>query len=244
MIMSILSTESNRVSAVEKSTVATAVSEAQAAGTQATQQAEAVAGSLTSQSIAASLTSAGGSGLPSAMITNQSQTSMFALSNQSQSNGPSSFVLRATQSMQVTESVALYSAQGAGVSASYSLQAPSKGAAEPDAPQNESVKFGGRSVLNDSLEARTFLQQTAQEQRTETVNKSAQPNELAGGVDIASMAKHPAGYQNYSFTLTDAQFYAPKEIYKNQNNVDNARALRQLSSDQLHQQLIQQQYRR
>jgi hypothetical protein len=88
------------------------------------------------------------------------------------------------------------------------------------------------------------LQQTAQEQRTETVNKSAQPNELAGGVDIASIAKQPAGYQNYSFTLTDAQFYSPKEIYKNQNNVDNARALRQLSSDQLHQQLIQQQYRR
>ena len=42
--------------------------------------------------------------------------------------------------------------------------------------------------------------------------------------------------------LTDANFYAPKEIYRNQRTVDNARALRQLASDRLHQQMVDQQY--
>jgi hypothetical protein len=42
--------------------------------------------------------------------------------------------------------------------------------------------------------------------------------------------------------LTDVAFYAPKEIYRNQKNVDNARALRQLASDRLHQQMVDQQY--
>ena len=112
-----------------------------------------------------------------------------------------------------------------------------------DRPQSDSIKPGSRSVLNDSIEARP-LQQVAQPRQIDAVNKNAQSNELAGGVDIAAINKQPVGFQNYSFMLTDAQFYAPREIYRNQINVDNARALRQLSSDRLHQQLIEQQYRR
>jgi hypothetical protein len=66
---------------------------------------------------------------------------------------------------------------------------------------------------------------------------------LAGGVDIARMATQPAGYQAYSMMMPDVAFYAPKEIYKNQVNVDNARVLRQLSSDKLHQDLVNLQYK-
>ncbi len=43
--------------------------------------------------------------------------------------------------------------------------------------------------------------------------------------------------------LADAPFYAPKEIYRNQVNVDNVRVLRQLSSDKLHQDLVNLQYK-
>ena len=243
MIMSILSTESNRVGSVEKSAVAAAVADAQTAGAQATQQAESVAGSLTSQSIAASLTSAGGSGLPSAMITNQSQSSIFSLNTQSQSVALNSTMLRISAQSSTTESASVLASVSSSA-ISYNLSAPDRLSTETETPQTEGVKFGGRSVLNDSIESRTFLQQSVQEQKIDAVNKNTQPNELAGGVDIANMAKQPAGFQNYSFTLTDAQFYAPKEVYKNQINVDNARALRQLSSDQLHKQLIEQQYRR
>jgi hypothetical protein len=45
-------------------------------------------------------------------------------------------------------------------------------------------------------------------------------------------------------SMRDGQFYAPKEIYKGQRTVDNARAERFLNgkSDVLHQMMIEQQY--
>ena len=116
---------------------------------------------------------------------------------------------------------------------------------EPDStPHTEGIKVGGRSVLNDAIEQRPMmLNANTQEQKTDAVNKNVQPNELAGGVDITRMATQPAGYQAYSFALADAPFYAPKEIYRNQVNVDNVRVLRQLSSDKLHQDLVNLQYK-
>jgi hypothetical protein len=42
--------------------------------------------------------------------------------------------------------------------------------------------------------------------------------------------------------MQDAQFYASKEIYRGQRNVDNARALRGLGTDRLHRQMVEQQY--
>jgi hypothetical protein len=59
------------------------------------------------------------------------------------------------------------------------------------------------------------------------------------------MATTPVGYNQYlNLVIADAAFYAPKEIYKGQRNVDNVRALRQMSSDRLHQEMVNQQYRR
>jgi hypothetical protein len=37
-------------------------------------------------------------------------------------------------------------------------------------------------------------------------------------------------------------FYAPKEVYKNQRNVDNQRALRTLTSDSKHREMVEMQY--
>jgi len=147
-----------------------------------------------------------------------------------------------TQSSSTAETVSALSTISSGT-VSVGLSAPARASVEVELPQSEGIKPGERSVLNDSIETRP-LQQVTQERQTDAVNKNAQSNELAGGVDIAAISRQPVGFQNYSFVLTDAQFYAPKEIYRNQINVDNARALRQLSSDRLHQQLIEQQYRR
>jgi hypothetical protein len=244
MIMNILNTESSRVGAVERSAVAVAVAGAEAAGAQATQQAEAVSGSLTSQSIAASLTSSSGTGLSTAIFANQSQSSIFSLMDQSQSAALNAAVLRlSTQSSSTAETVSALSTISSGA-VSVSLSAPARASVEVEMPQFEGIKFGDRSVLNDSIESRPLQQPATQERQIDAVNKNAQANELAGGVDIAAINKQPVGFQNYSFMLTDAQFYVPREIYRNQINVDNARALRQLSSDRLHQQLIEQQYRR
>jgi hypothetical protein len=129
----------------------------------------------------------------------------------------------------------------------YSLQAPpGLNNKQPDVevPQNEGIKVGGRSALNDAIEQRPMLQNNnIQEQKTETVNRNVQPTELAGGVDLARMATQPQGYQAYSMAMPDVAFYAPREIYRNQVNVDNVRVLRQLSSDRLHQDLVNLQYK-
>ena len=78
-----------------------------------------------------------------------------------------------------------------------------------------------------------------------TVNRNVQPNQAAGESDISSYTASPAGFDAYTqLALRDGAFYKPYEVYKGQVNVDNARALRQLSSDRLHQQLIDQQYNR
>jgi hypothetical protein len=134
-----------------------------------------------------------------------------------------------------------------GSSEMYSLQSPQgRNATSPEieVPQNEGVKMGTRSVLNDAIEERPIVQNTnTQEQKTESVNRNVQPNELAGNVDIARMATQPQGYQAYSMMMPDVAFYAPKEIYKNQVNVDNVRLLRGLGSDRLHQEMVNQQYK-
>jgi hypothetical protein len=81
--------------------------------------------------------------------------------------------------------------------------------------------------------------------QTAAVKSNVQDNDAAAGAPtIASLAVVPVGFSVYSVALADAAFYAPKEIYRNQRTVDNLRALRQLSSDSLHQQMVDQQYRR
>ena len=76
-----------------------------------------------------------------------------------------------------------------------------------------------------------------------SVNRNASDNEVAGGVDINKMALAPTGYGDYlNFTMRDSMFYAPKEVYKNQRNVDNQRALRQLTNDSKHRDMVEMQY--
>jgi hypothetical protein len=88
-----------------------------------------------------------------------------------------------------------------------------------------------------------------QEQRVdnnETVKKDVASNDLAGGVDIASMAMIPKGYDAYSIvTLRDVPFYKTEPIYKDQRTIDNARVLRGLTggSDSLHKRMVDSQYK-
>ena len=116
--------------------------------------------------------------------------------------------------------------------------------------EQEIVTFQGNPLLtrgnpiNDIVNKLPDFTNNEQEQKVETVNRNVQSNELAGGVDITAMAILPKGFDGYtSLIITDSSFYKPEEIYKNQNTVDNVRALRQLSSDRLHQEMVNQQYR-
>lgn len=113
-----------------------------------------------------------------------------------------------------------------------------------DMPVAASLPSRGFTAI-ESTEAKINVEVVQQQQTTETVNKNVSPNDLAGGVDIASIATQPKGYDVYSqLTLKDAAFYKVEDIYKNQKTIDNLKLLRGLrgGSDRLHQEMVDQQY--
>jgi hypothetical protein len=246
-VMSMISSNQTRIGNEAKSVVQAAETATAKDAQQAQQQAETVAGALTAQSIAGSMTQAStGTGL--VVSSNQSQMSVVNVASVSQTSVVTIGGLRpATPSIFADPNISLSSSMMPGQFDMYSLQsAPGRNNTqpEPETPQIDGIRIGGRSVLNDAMEQRPVLPNAiTQEQRTDSVNKNVQSNELAGGVDLTRMATQPAGYQSYSTAMPDVAFYAPREIYRNQVNVDNTRVLRQLSSDRLHQDLINLQYK-
>jgi len=271
-VMSMISSNQARIGNEAKTVVQAAESAAAQTATSAQQQAETVAGTAVMQSTSGSVTGGSVSSVTTAKTSTQTQVSAFALPTGVTSTASSIEAIRppaqvaAVESTQNTGSglttasmpyqfgattaqstVSTISAIESPV-LNFGFQLPSGRSvfqSEPDAiPQNEGIKIGSRSTLNDAMEQRPVLPSaTTQEQKTDAVNKNVQPNELAGGVDIQTMATQPAGYQAYSTAMPDVAFYAPREIYRNQRNVDNVRLLRSLSSDRLHQQLIDLQYK-
>lgn len=270
-VMSMISSNQARIGNEAKSVVQAAESAATQTATSAQQQAESVAGSAVTQSMSSSSTGTSATAGTTTRATSQTQTSAFSLPTGQTSTASSIEAIRPPTQVTVTETTQSmgsgltvttipyqFSSITPQVSGSLSsfespltnfgFQLPTGRSGiqiEPEStPQTEGIKVGGRSVLNDAIEQRPMmLNANTQEQKTDAVNKNVQPNELAGGVDITRMATQPAGYQAYSFALADAPFYAPKEIYRNQVNVDNVRVLRQLSSDRLHQDLVNLQYK-
>lgn len=93
-----------------------------------------------------------------------------------------------------------------------------------------------------------IINQTQNNERNEKVVTNREPiAELSGGVDINSLAQMPIGFNNYfSSQIRDRQFYTPREIYRNQQPVDNRNVLRLLNnaSDRRYQDLVEEQYRR
>ncbi len=247
-VMSMISSNQARIGNEAKTVVQAAESAAAKDAQQAQQQAENVAGSLTTQSITSSMTQSGTGTSVVSVANSQSQTSVVNVASVSQTSVVNVGGLRpATQSIFADPSTSLPSSMMQSQFDMYSLQAPTNNNSKQldvEVPQNEGIKIGGRSALNDAMEQRPMLQSNnVQEQKTESVNRNVQPNELAGAVDITRMATQPPGYQAYSMMMPDVAFYAPKEIYRNQVNVDNVRVLRQLSSDRLHQDLVNLQYK-
>ena len=113
-----------------------------------------------------------------------------------------------------------------------------------DIPQQQSNFLTNKAdPLNTVLETRPVSEETKQDNKITTVRENVQDSELAGNLSIANIARVPVGFNAYTIALADANFYQPKEIYRNQRTIDNRRALQNLRSDQLHQQMINQQWR-
>lgn len=114
----------------------------------------------------------------------------------------------------------------------------------PDIPTQQSSFLTNKAdSVNSVLEAKPISTETKQETKIAAVKQDIQDSELAGNVSIVNIAKLPLGFNSYLIALADATFYQPKEIYRNQRTIDNRRALQNLRSDQLHQQMINQQWR-
>jgi len=97
--------------------------------------------------------------------------------------------------------------------------------------------------LNTVLETKLTSEDNKQDIKASSVRENVQDSEIAGNLSIANIARVPVGFNSYLVVLADASFYQPKEIYRNQRTVDNRRALQNLRSDQLHEQMINQQWR-
>jgi hypothetical protein len=265
-----ISSNQDRTSALEKSVVQAADAQAFSAGETAKQQAEKIAGDVQSQSIANSggsqtsgIQSSGtqsfglSQGFSSALQGNlQSNTTVNASrlqqslmnSGNSIQNDNLTFGITTQQYNNRNASRQDFSISMVTPSASYSLVTPTRAAPQMqiELPSTEGLRFGGYKGPVDSLmDSRMVLPQMETGQQNLSVKRNVQNNEAAGNVSIESIAKQPVGYAQYFGSMPDVAFYAPREIYRNQRTVDNARVLRGLTggSDRLHQEMVNQQYK-
>ena len=108
----------------------------------------------------------------------------------------------------------------------------------------QNISLTGNSPTGNLFESAPVVVQEQNNQTTEsTVNSNVADNDIAGDVSIAALQVIPIGFDLYQIGLTDAAFYKPKDIYKNQRNVDNARAFRGLVGGGLYKDMVDSQYK-
>jgi hypothetical protein len=269
-VLSMISSNQDKTGALEKSVVQAADAQAFSAGETAKQQAEKIAGDVQSQSSTAGGSSQSSASQSSA---SQSSAMQLQGSSLMQGNAQSNATMNSARLQQSLNSSSMgiqsevsnfggtnqqqnifqnntrqdFNVSMVTPSVSYNISAPTRYSPQVqiELPTLEGIKFGGnKGPVDSAMESKPMLPQANQgQQQLSSVDRNAQNNDAAGNVTIDSIAKQPVGYAQYFGIMPDVAFYAPKEIYKNQKTVDNARALRQLSSDKLHQDMVNQQYK-
>lgn len=269
-VLAIVRSEQTRIGNLENSTSQQAVEQAQAAGDKAQQESVSVSAAMVSQSQASAQSAT--DRLQQDRQTNSSPVSLqnqsstqpgvssvsngsFAINNQMQLQNQATSSASTTQTVnsrqqniyslfnqvQVQQTETLSSAPA---QSPYSFQRNEIFKVQEEPIKVEGMRFNATNPIFNIINAPLATQTETQEsQNTLAVNSKVQNNEIAGNVSLESMATQPRGFDSYLGVLSDVAFYAPKEIYRNQRTVDNARALRQLSTDRLHQEMVNQQYR-
>jgi hypothetical protein len=242
-VLSILSREQARVGAVERSTVEATVEQSALQALQATQDAESIAAGAQAESISISISaqeSSQSGGTASNFTSNDSASSSTLTSSSSGTRGADTPLITNVQNEEIKTDLS----STIELTASNSHNQESNFASEET--KNDAVSVSGFSAT-DILKQETNVsrEETQREQKTETVKQNVQNNELAGNVTLASLGATPQGFQAYSITMPDSSFYAPKEIYRNQRTVDNPAGRRLFGgSDRMHQEMVDQQYKR
>lgn len=257
-ILSIVGGEQSRLSKLETSTASAAVEQAKSDSAKVTADAQTVAATQQAQTLS-------NAQAVIAAVSPTSQGGGFSGTGlQSQFNaGPTSIGLlqpTSTISVNVQRSTDLYSLISSGQAmSSMGLAVNSAAPTNTYTPKfdREETKTFDQVQLTEQKQSTsatgplnnlTSMQQMPLQTMVPTVgpvvNKNVKDNDAAGGVSIAAIATQPQGFESYMASLRDSTFYAPKEIYRNQRVVDNARAQRLLNgaSDRVHQQMVDMQY--
>lgn len=146
-----------------------------------------------------------------------------------------------SQSAAATQDLALIdniSASGRALGGSISTMTP-----ESDAGAGALTRPG--DPVATARSGRTVItQEDVQEEKQQARVAPPPPAELAGGVSMVALAQGADLTAYTQARLRDAQFYAPREIYRGQAVVDNRSVLRGLGSDALHDRMVEQQYRK
>jgi hypothetical protein len=224
-ILNIIGNEQSRLSRLETSVAGAAVEQAKQEASKVTAEAQLVASTQQAQTVSSAQT------LATSVVLQQTQTasrtSIYILQLNNQQTDRSSLLLQ--QSNQAVRSDISETTRQA--------------ATEENAESKQLLSATNPVTLLSNSQLPSLPSPSLQQEST--VKKNVESNEAAGSRDIASIATQPPGFDVYSnFTLKDIAFYKPEQVYKNQTNVDNARVLRQLASDRLHNEMVEQQYKR
>lgn len=252
MALSIISKNQERDSAA-LSVAQTATAQAAAAALQSQQEAATVAASAVSNSTAANIVNVSGQQFSGTGLRPTSTAGSMSLLTA----GPTmpGIASSATALQLPTVSQTQATAGPTTFQESTGISTPAVVAPTPSAGTNSSAAQNYAMIppnfltdktnpLTEIVEGKQAVAQAATVSNTgPVVNKNVNDNDIAGGVSINRMTQSPAGYGDYlSLALKDAAFYAPREVYRNQKNVDNARALRQLTNDARHRDMVEMQY--
>jgi hypothetical protein len=247
--LSLIAKNSDREKAIAQQVVATAESQAQAAGDKAQQLATSVAGAAVAMSTTSAEISFSGSGVQVSSSGSRSNTVVNVTAQQPISSLVQNIqgynAVGNTQQAAMLQLLTPTTIEQIQSTQNYSIFAVQEYRQQESEQVSQQVNFltDLNNPIKQILDAQQ-MQQAVQEQPQQTQRRDTAPNELAVGVNLAQMATIPQGYASYTnFILRDASFYEPKEVYKNQTVVDNIRVLRGLGSDQKHQDLVNLQYK-
>ena len=116
---------------------------------------------------------------------------------------------------------------------------------QQETQNQENTKLNSNIATMDNGEQRQQNISNESNKQPQGLRRKGEPNDMDSNTTIAALVQSPVGFESYlRGNLTDGQMYAPKEIYKNQRVVDNARLERilNLQSDIRYEELVNQQY--
>lgn len=251
--LSIIRSEQNRVSRLEANTVAAAVEQATRDSEKATTEAQATAvtqqtaAAAANESVLAAIAPTAAPQLGSGLQINAGGANGFSVLRDPVSGMPNSIQQNTVITSFSSVSPMTNSATNDYQTQSFARRQMVEEANQSNNENNASTSaFSATSPLNNYVNPPTAPAESTTAATGPVVNRNVQPNSAAGGRDITVIATAPPGFDMYTAgNIPDGAFYAPKEIYRNQRTVDNARAQRALSggSDRLHQEMIDRQYR-